>query len=64
MGYTQEGIQDSEMGQKYDDMMVICVLLPYKKFELEGYTITLKPHPLAGWSHQQLPFILILQGTA
>ena len=47
MCYTRERIQDSQMGQKYDEVMIIYVPLPYKRSELDAYTITLKPHPLA-----------------
>lgn len=42
MGYTCKGIQDSSMGQKYDDMMFTDVLAD-RTPELGDYTITLKP---------------------
>ncbi|XP_027429252.1 serine/threonine-protein kinase MARK2-like isoform X1 [Zalophus californianus] len=47
MGYTRETIQDSETGQKNDEVIVIYVLLPYKRSELVGYAITLKAQALA-----------------
>ena len=36
------------MGQKYDEVMATYLLLSYKRLELEGYTITIKPLPSAG----------------
>lgn len=43
--------------------MVTYVLLAYKRSELGGYIITLKPAPLANLTNS-LPFLPILQSTA
>ncbi|XP_069501234.1 serine/threonine-protein kinase MARK2 isoform X14 [Ambystoma mexicanum] len=45
MGYTREEIQDSLIGQKYNEVMSTYLLLGYKSSELDNENMTLKPRP-------------------
>ncbi|XP_078516656.1 serine/threonine-protein kinase MARK2 isoform X12 [Lissotriton helveticus] len=45
MGYTREEIQDSLIGQKYNEVMSTYLLLGYKTSELDNENVTLKPRP-------------------
>ncbi|XP_037679637.1 serine/threonine-protein kinase MARK2-like [Choloepus didactylus] len=47
MGYTQEQIHDSLIGQKYDEVMATYLLLRDKTCDLEGNTSSPQPLPLA-----------------
>ncbi|XP_063800987.1 serine/threonine-protein kinase MARK2 isoform X7 [Pseudophryne corroboree] len=45
MGYSQEEIKDSLIGQKYNEVMATYLLLGYKSSELDNDNMTLKPRP-------------------
>lgn len=52
MDYKEAEIQDSLMGQKYEEAKATYQLLSYKASQPENYTITMKP--ILQWTHQQL----------
>ncbi|XP_075043811.1 serine/threonine-protein kinase MARK2 isoform X5 [Mixophyes fleayi] len=45
MGYSQEEIKESLVGQKYNEVMATYLLLGYKSSELDNDNLTLKPRP-------------------
>ncbi|XP_027688390.2 serine/threonine-protein kinase MARK2 isoform X21 [Chelonia mydas] len=55
MGYTREEIQDSLVGQKYNEVMATYLLLGYKNSELDNDNITLKPRPQAELANSSAP---------
>uniref|UniRef100_A0A8C8R8A5 Serine/threonine-protein kinase MARK2 n=1 Tax=Pelusios castaneus TaxID=367368 RepID=A0A8C8R8A5_9SAUR len=55
MGYTRDEIQDSLVGQKYNEVMATYLLLGYKSSELDNETITLKPRPLGELANSGAP---------
>ncbi|XP_067400111.1 serine/threonine-protein kinase MARK2 isoform X4 [Emydura macquarii macquarii] len=55
MGYTREEIQESLVGQKYNEVMATYLLLGYKNSELDNDNITLKPRPLAELANSSAP---------
>ncbi|XP_077677117.1 serine/threonine-protein kinase MARK2 isoform X6 [Eretmochelys imbricata] len=55
MGYTREEIQDSLVGQKYNEVMATYLLLGYKNSELDNDSITLKPRPQAELANSSAP---------
>ncbi|XP_030426820.1 serine/threonine-protein kinase MARK2 isoform X9 [Gopherus flavomarginatus] len=55
MGYTREEIQESLIGQKYNEVMATYLLLGYKNSELDNDNITLKPRPAAELANSSAP---------
>ncbi|XP_024069374.1 serine/threonine-protein kinase MARK2 isoform X5 [Terrapene carolina triunguis] len=55
MGYTREEIQESLIGQKYNEVMATYLLLGYKNSELDNDNITLKPRPQAELANSSAP---------
>ncbi|XP_032660118.1 serine/threonine-protein kinase MARK2 isoform X16 [Chelonoidis abingdonii] len=55
MGYTREEIQESLIGQKYNEVMATYLLLGYKNSELDNDNITLKPRPAAELANSNAP---------
>lgn len=55
IGYTQEEIKYSLMGQKFE-VMAAHQLLGHKSIELEGCTIALRPQPLPNLTNSSSPF--------
>ncbi|XP_039403394.1 serine/threonine-protein kinase MARK2 isoform X8 [Mauremys reevesii] len=55
MGYTREEIQESLIGQKYNEVMATYLLLGYKNSELDNDNITLKPRPAAELANSSVP---------
>nr|XP_006125125.1 serine/threonine-protein kinase MARK2 isoform X7 [Pelodiscus sinensis] len=55
MGYTREEIQESLVGQKYNEVMATYLLLGYKNSELDNDNITLKPRPQAELANSSAP---------
>ncbi|XP_074862017.1 serine/threonine-protein kinase MARK2 isoform X10 [Carettochelys insculpta] len=55
MGYTREEIQESLVGQKYNEVMATYLLLGYKNSELDNDNVTLKPRPPAELANSSAP---------
>ncbi|XP_059574418.1 serine/threonine-protein kinase MARK2 isoform X3 [Alligator mississippiensis] len=55
MGYTREEIQDSLVGQKYNEVMATYLLLGYKTSELDTDALALKPRAPPDVANSSVP---------
>ncbi|XP_029470556.1 serine/threonine-protein kinase MARK2 isoform X3 [Rhinatrema bivittatum] len=55
MGYTREEIQESLVGQKYNEVMATYLLLGYKNSELDSDSITIKQRPAQDLTNSSAP---------